>query len=102
MSRNLLIFIALIFFATKSFAQIVRTSKIDTTSNWKKVNKVGLDFTQISFVNWSAGGNNSISGLAKELIVSSLELDEDLALSKLADERLKNTKNWVNHTDAWK
>lgn len=46
--------------------------------------------------------HKSISGLAKELIVSSLELDEDLAISKLADERLKNTKNWVNHTDAWK
>jgi len=28
-------------------------------------NKVGLDFTQITFINWSAGGNNSISGLAK-------------------------------------
>jgi hypothetical protein len=65
MSRNLILFIALLFFATKSFSQIVRTEKIDTTSNWKKGNKVGLDFTQISFVNWSAGGNNSISGLAK-------------------------------------
>jgi hypothetical protein len=65
MSRNLILFIALLFFATESFSQIVRTEKIDTTSNWKKGNKVGLDFTQISFVNWSAGGNNSISGLAK-------------------------------------
>jgi hypothetical protein len=65
MARNLLFVIAILFFATNSFSQIVRTEKIDTTSNWKKENKVGLDFTQISFVNWSAGGNNSVSGLAK-------------------------------------
>ncbi len=32
---------------------------------WEKKNKVGLDFNQIAFVNWSAGGDNSISGLLK-------------------------------------
>lgn len=46
-------------------AQVIKTELPDTISNWEKVNKVGLDFTQITFVNWSAGGNNSISGLAK-------------------------------------
>lgn len=46
-------------------AQVIKTELPDTISNWEKVNKVGLDFTQITFVNWSAGGNNSISGLVK-------------------------------------
>lgn len=32
---------------------------------WEKENKFGLDVNQISFVNWSAGGDNSISGLLK-------------------------------------
>ena len=32
---------------------------------WEKENKLGLDLNQISFVNWSSGGDNSISGLLK-------------------------------------
>ena len=64
MIKRILIF-ALFVFSTTSFSQIIRTEKPDTISHWKKVNKVGLDFTQITFINWSAGGNNSISGLAK-------------------------------------
>jgi hypothetical protein len=47
------------------FSQKIRIHIPDSTSNWEKSNKVGFDFTQITFVNWSAGGNNSISGLAK-------------------------------------
>jgi hypothetical protein len=64
MIKRILIFTVLIF-STTTFSQTIRTKVPDTISHWKKVNKVGLDFTQISFVNWSAGGNNSISGLAK-------------------------------------
>lgn len=37
----------------------------DSISNWVKTNKVNLIFTQNSFVNWSSGGNNSISGILK-------------------------------------
>ena len=36
-----------------------------SVGNWIKKNKVGLDITQITFLNWNAGGNTSISGLAK-------------------------------------
>jgi hypothetical protein len=39
--------------------------KKDSISNWKNTNKVRLIFTQNSFVNWSAGGNNSIAGIVK-------------------------------------
>jgi hypothetical protein len=34
---------------------------------WKRVNKVGMNVSEIAFVNWSAGGNNSISGLSNAL-----------------------------------
>ena len=60
-----ILFITVFVFSTASFSQIIRTKKTDTISHWKKSNKVGIDFTQITFLNWSAGGNNSISGLAK-------------------------------------
>lgn len=64
MIKRILFFTVLVL-STVSYSQTIRTKVPDTISHWKKVNKVGLDFTQISFVNWSAGGNNSISGLAK-------------------------------------
>ena len=53
----------LLFVIQDNFAQIIRTELPDSISYWKKTNKVGLDISQITFVNWSAGGNNSISGL---------------------------------------
>ncbi len=48
-----------------NYSQIIRTQLPDTISNWTKENKVGLDISQITFVNWNAGGNNSVSGLVK-------------------------------------
>jgi hypothetical protein len=36
-----------------------------TVTHWAKINNFKLIFTQNSFVNWSAGGNNSVSGIAK-------------------------------------
>lgn len=60
------ILFALLFFVYQlGFNQIVKTELPDTISNWTKENKVGLDISQITFVNWNAGGNNSISGLIK-------------------------------------
>lgn len=32
---------------------------------WERSNNIGLDLTQVSFVNWNAGGQNSVSALAK-------------------------------------
>ena len=32
-------------------------------SYWKEVNKASLDISEVTFVNWNAGGSNSISGL---------------------------------------
>lgn len=57
--------VALLFYISYSKAQIVRTQLPDSTSYWTKENVVGLDVSQITFVNWNAGGNNSVSGLLK-------------------------------------
>ncbi len=46
--------------------------------------------------------HESLSKVAKNLIVSSLELEEDLMLAKLADERVSSTKEWISHIEAWK
>lgn len=35
----------------------------DLKSNWKNFNKASLDISEVTFVNWNAGGTNSISGL---------------------------------------
>ena len=34
-------------------------------SYWSKKNSLGFDFSEVAFVNWSAGGTSSISGLFK-------------------------------------
>ncbi|WP_375319062.1 hypothetical protein [Candidatus Tisiphia endosymbiont of Oplodontha viridula] len=46
--------------------------------------------------------NESLSKVAKDLIITSLELQEDKILAKLADDRIGNTKEWISHTDVWK
>lgn len=43
----------------------------------------------------------SISATAADLIREALELHEDIALSKLSDERISETTKWHNHDDAW-
>lgn len=49
---------------------LVDTITADTTvvveekiTYWNKVNKVGLNLTEVAFVNWNSGGNNSFSAL---------------------------------------
>lgn len=58
MKRVLLLFIAA-FFAAASFAQ-----DADTLKPWKIYGVTSLTFNQTSFSNWSAGGDNSLSGSA--------------------------------------
>ncbi|HSD13599.1 MAG TPA: DUF3078 domain-containing protein [Flavobacterium sp.] len=50
----------------KTIAQdVIRTSVPDTIKRWEKKNNLGLDLTQVAFVNWSAGGENALSGILK-------------------------------------
>ncbi len=46
--------------------------------------------------------HKSLSSVAKELILYSLDLEEDQFFSKKADERLKKISSWTSHEDAWK
>lgn len=63
--KNKFLLFSFLLLSGSMFSQIIRITLPDTVSHWTKVNKVGLDLTQTSFVNWNAGGNNSISGLVK-------------------------------------
>ncbi|MCG2610913.1 DUF3078 domain-containing protein [Flavobacterium sp. SM15] len=67
--KTYLLGILSIVFFQKSFAQVVRTETPDSIKHWESKNIVGLDLTQVSFVNWNAGGENSISGILKGAFV---------------------------------
>ncbi|SNR67097.1 DUF3078 domain-containing protein [Flavobacterium sp. ov086] len=60
----------LLLCTSNNFAQIIQTT-LDPNqlpqlpSNWTKKNQIGFDISEIAFVNWSAGGTSSISGLFK-------------------------------------
>ncbi|MCG9794091.1 DUF3078 domain-containing protein [Flavobacterium algicola] len=56
---------------TSAFSQKIITSlnpipvKVDSISHWEKKNIIGFTISEILFVNWNAGGTNSISGLLR-------------------------------------
>jgi hypothetical protein len=64
-------FLLLLLLCTSNiFAQLIQTTldpnqlpKLPTY--WTKKNQLGFDISEIAFVNWSAGGTSSISGLFK-------------------------------------
>jgi len=63
---RLFLAVCLLFVSSNPYAQeLVTPEPIQTTTNWKETNQIGFDLSEIAFVNWSAGGNNSISGLLK-------------------------------------
>ncbi|MBW4359458.1 DUF3078 domain-containing protein [Flavobacterium taihuense] len=41
------------------------TAKPDTISHWTNKNILGVDISEIAFVNWSAGGTSAITGLVR-------------------------------------
>lgn len=49
--------------------------KPDEKSKWVQKNKASLDISEVTFVNWNAGGTNSISGLLG--LDSSLNYDQE-------------------------
>lgn len=60
----------LLLCTTNNFAQIIQTTLAPNQtppppSNWTRKNQIGFDISEIAFVNWSAGGTSSISGLFK-------------------------------------
>lgn len=63
-------FLLFLLFSVSSYGNISDTIAVDTTrviqekiTYWKKVNKVGMNLSEVAFVNWNSGGNNSVSAL---------------------------------------
>lgn len=44
----------------------------------------------------------SVSGLARELVLEALELQEDIALSALAEKRERGKRKTISHEAAWR
>ncbi|KUO66398.1 MAG: hypothetical protein APF83_05780, partial [Lutibacter sp. BRH_c52] len=96
-----------IFYTFKTTASISKdTLSIDSppVSHWEETNNFRLIFTQNSFVNWSSGGNNSISGIAKINIkrdyknnhkVWQNELKAYYGLNKEARRELRKTEDLI-------
>lgn len=59
--KRILLLAAAGFITCSAIAQD-STAVVDTS--WKRGGLVGINFTQVSLSNWSAGGQNSISGMA--------------------------------------
>jgi DUF3078 family protein len=57
MKKTLLLLLVL-----AGFASMAQT---DTTKNWKVENKIGINFSQSYFSNWSAGGENTLASSGK-------------------------------------
>lgn len=97
--------ISLLCFSFYSFSQVdIKTVKPenDTIQYWKKSNKIGLDLTEVAYVNWSTGGNNSISGLfnaaftrkyKEDLLFWNNELFITYGLNKQQDRELQKTED---------
>ncbi len=60
MKQNLLI-VLIIILSNFAFAQ-TDTTELKSDTAWKKGSKLSLSFSQVSFSNWAAGGENSSGG----------------------------------------
>lgn len=80
-----ILFLSVIFTLQASFSQeiIIQTSIKDPTSRWKSKNMVGFDLSEVAFMNWSAGGNSSISGLLKGNFVRKYKTENTTWLNEL-------------------
>ena len=80
--------------------QTVKDSTFKDTTYWVHKKIVGLDITQIAFLNWNAGGNSSISGLfkgdfsrkyTKENVLWNNEMSIRYGINKQDDRELRKT-----------
>lgn len=101
-------FISVFLFCFNAYSQLIITSS-DTLVT-KKVNEVGFDLSQNAFVNWNAGGNNSIAGLLKVLFVRnysknnwqwSNELIIRYGVNKQQERELRKTEDVFNFTSTF-
>ena len=105
--RLKLFFILTIFYTLNTKATISKDTldlHLEPVTHWEETNNFRLIFTQNSFINWSAGGNNSISGIAKISIkrdyknnhkVWENELKANFGLNKEARRELRKTEDLI-------
>lgn len=76
--------------------------KVVDTVKWKQLNKVGLDINEVTFVNWNAGGANSISALLaiksslrykKNNLIWFNEVRTRYGVNKQENQRLRKTED---------
>ncbi len=106
MRLKLFLIFTIVFILNTKAAILIDTLDINQVplTHWKETNNFRLIFTQNSFVNWSAGGNNSISGIAKINIkrdyknnhtVWQSELKAYYGLNKEASRELRKTEDLI-------
>ena len=66
--RNALLILLLLTSFSIQAQESIATDSLDNKteilkSNWNNFNKASLDISEVAFINWNAGGSNSISGL---------------------------------------
>jgi hypothetical protein len=49
----------------EQITNVIIVTKPDTITHWKHKNLMGVDISEIAFVNWSAGGTSAITGLVR-------------------------------------
>lgn len=54
-----------LFIVLLTFSAIAAYSQEPDTTYWAKGGSFALNFTQVSFTNWAAGGQNSVAGVSK-------------------------------------
>ena len=57
------VFFGLILQFANSQTDSTAIKVIDSVQKWELINRAGLDINEVTFVNWNAGGSNSISAL---------------------------------------
>jgi len=101
--------IILCLVSTNVFSQYIQQVQVQQNSQtqqdsvinyWKSLNRASLDVSEVAFVNWNAGGSNSISGLVglemqrnfqKDLLVWENRLNMRYGVNKQEDRDLRKT-----------
>ncbi|WGK63736.1 DUF3078 domain-containing protein [Croceiramulus getboli] len=80
------------------------------TSYWTILNRTGLNISEVAFVNWNAGGSNSISGLGELILKRNYKkknlrwnnkLESRFGINKQEDQELRKTDDLLEITSSF-
>jgi hypothetical protein len=104
--KKLILLLVTITVTGISYSQAVDTTKSEP-KNWKKGGMTGLNFTQSSFTNWAAGGENAFSATALTTLFANYKKDKwtwdnniDLAygLLKSGNDKVRKNEDKIDFT----